>query len=202
MHNWLGRAYVPEYTSDWPMFTCALNPLMSVSFSLWVFVLPCSISCPWRFLPSHLSLSKFHFFVQSLSLANCLSASPCLPSWPSHPTYLAFFSRLVICPQVEYNSYIPRGIMNGRPLLKRLSITFECSLSLTSERHTRWAGTHKQAHTYTHQRLYLCMDAMHRWSAIFLRCSGIFSSHGPIPYFGDSLHTAVGGEERWGQFHW
>ena len=39
--------------------------------------------------------------------------------------------------------------MNGRPLLKCLSITFECLLSLTSKRHTRWAHTHKQEHTHT-----------------------------------------------------
>lgn len=79
--------------------------------------------------------------------------------------------------------------MNGRPLLKCLSITFECSLSLTSEQHTHRARTHKQAHTHTypHQGLYLCMEAMHRRSAIFPRRGGIFfPPHAPIQYFGDS----------------
>lgn len=68
-------------------------------------------------------------------------------SHPPGPPIAPFFSppssssppHSVICPQVEYNFYLPRGVMNGRPLLKCLSITFECSLSLTSERHTRRA---------------------------------------------------------------
>ena len=47
--------------------------------------------------------------------------------------------------------------------------------------------TPTHTHTDTHQGLYLCMDAVHWWSAIFLRRSGIFSSHAPIQYFGDSL---------------
>lgn len=78
--------------------------------------------------------------------------SPCvsLSSALTLPPHLSlFFSRSVVCPQVEYNSHLPRGVMNGRPLLKCLSITFECLLSLTSKRHTRWAHTHKQEHTHT-----------------------------------------------------
>lgn len=62
----------------------------------------------------------------------------------------SFSPHSVIFPQVENNSYLPRGVMNGRPLLKCLSITFECSFSLTSEQHTHWAKLHKQAHTDTH----------------------------------------------------
>lgn len=85
-------------------------------------------------------------------MANCLFTSLCpiltlqCPTNPPPPSHSVTF------PQVEYNFYLPRGVMNGRPLLKCLSITFECSLSLTSEQHTHWAKLHKQAHARTHTR--------------------------------------------------
>lgn len=85
------------------------------------------------------------------------------------PPYLSvFFSCSVIFPQVEYNSYLPKGVMNGRPLLKCLSITFECSLALTSEKHTRWEHTHK----HITGGLSLCGHTS--WGGIFLRLGGFF----------------------------
>lgn len=91
-----------------------------------------------KFLLSDSFPLSFFFFI------NCFSCSD------SPAPSISFFSHSVICPQVEYNSCLPRGVMNGRPLLKCLSVTFECLLSLTSEWHTHWAHTHKQAHTHTH----------------------------------------------------
>lgn len=87
----------------------------------------------------------------------------------------------VIFPQVEYNSYLPGGVMNGCPLLKCLSITFECSLSLTSEQHTHWAKLHKQAHTRTHARALtlgvLSLRSDSRAECCFPEAQRDFSSH-------------------------
>uniref|UniRef100_A0A3P8S4Y7 CG-1 domain-containing protein n=1 Tax=Amphiprion percula TaxID=161767 RepID=A0A3P8S4Y7_AMPPE len=66
-----------------------------------------------------------------------LSPTLTLPPYLS----LSFFPRSVMCPQVEYNSYPPRGVMNGRQLKiylpkKLLECLPKCS-SLPKERH-RW----------------------------------------------------------------
>lgn len=126
--------------------SCPTTVLFCLCFTLFHH-LSLQISC---FL-NLLSRPKFFFFINCLFLAHCLPAS-LSPALTLPPHLSLFFSRSVVCPQVEYNSCLPRGVMNGRPLLKCLSITFECLLSLTSERHTRWACSHKQAHAHTHAR--------------------------------------------------
>lgn len=158
---------------------------------------------PWKFsCVSNESSAPSKFFVIN-SLSNCLwlIVSPHLyvPLWPSNaPPIFPPPPDSVIFPQVEYNSYLPGGVMNGCPLLKCLSITFECSLSLTSEQHTHWAKLHKQAHTRTHARshsgFYLCA-VIHEQSAVFLRRRGIFPH---TERFGNSVCMTVGGEEQWG----
>lgn len=169
MHNWLGGAYVPEHTSYWHKHTHAQTPTYSHEhthidptpvllqyFSLFVCYLVPSLVLAKSYFLSLLSLSlcvSLSFFFSSLTVSLFGSLSPCVslsPALTLVPNLSLFFSRSVVCPQVEYNSYLPRGVMNGRPLLKCLSITFECLLSLTSEWHTRWARIHKQAHTHIH----------------------------------------------------
>lgn len=88
--------------------------------------------------------------------------------------------------------------MNGRPLLKCLSITFECLLALTSEKHTRWEHTHK----HITGGLSLCGhtgEVVFSWGwglVDFILFIYFFTFPAPIRYFGDSPRTAVGGEAQ------
>lgn len=107
------------------------------------------------------SLTESPWFIVSQPLSLCSSLIP--------PPYLSLFSCFVVCPQVEYNSYLPRGVMNGRPLLKCLSITFECSFSLTSEQHIHWPCTHKQGrHMTGGSSLWRCFASVQSCSVFFV----------------------------------
>lgn len=122
------------------------------------------------FLSKYLSLPLPQFLCLQLIVSQHLSVSRSDPPIPHRSLF--FFPHTVIFPQVEHNSHLPRGVMNGCPLLKCLSITFECSLSLTSEQHAHRAQPHIRAHacTYTHTwGLYLSMDTMHHSEVLFSR---------------------------------
>lgn len=171
MHNWLGGAYVPEHT--WtdtnthtllrPHSSCPLSVRLCVTlFSL---SRPCEILTFWFLFPTKFLLSLS--LTVSLWLIVSLPLALSLPGYDSPLPNISLFFSHSVCPQVQYNSYLPRGVLNGRPLLKCLSITFECLLSLTSAQHTRWACTH--SHTCTHKHY----AGEIKW--YFLWRSGIFS---------------------------